>query len=54
MPSPGLNGIEAMQDGFPVRVYAVDRGTDLLIVAVDAPPALALALDATAGQVPTH
>jgi len=50
----GLYGIEAMQDGFPVRVYAVDRGTDLLIVAVDAPPALALALDATAGQVPTH
>jgi len=50
----GLYGIEAMQDGFPVRVYAVDRGTDLLIVAVDAPPALALALDPTAGQVPTH
>jgi hypothetical protein len=50
----GLYGIEAMDDGHPVRVYAVDRGTDLLIVAVDAPYEVAVELDPDAGQVPTH
>ena len=50
----GLYGIEAMDDGFPVRVYAVDRGTDLLVVAVDAPYEVAVELDPDAGQIPTH
>jgi hypothetical protein len=50
----GLYGIEAMDDGHPVRVYAVDRGTDLLVVAVDAPYEVAVELDPDAGQVPTH
>lgn len=50
----GLYGIEAMDNGFPVRVYAVDRGTDLLVIAVDAPYEVAVELDPDAGQVPTH
>ncbi|SCX60497.1 hypothetical protein SAMN03159343_4107 [Klenkia marina] len=50
----GLYGIDAVHAGYRVRIYAVDRGTDLLIVAVDAPPALATALDPTAGLTPTH
>lgn len=50
----GLYGIEAVQNGFPVRLYAVDRGTDLVVVAVDAPHRLAVALDPTVSQTPTH
>lgn len=46
----GLYGIEAIDDGFPIRVYAVDRGTDLLVVAVDAPWQLAIELDPELGQ----
>lgn len=50
----GLYGIEALDNGFPVRVYAVDRGTDLLVVAVDAPWEVAVELDPDADLAPTH
>ena len=49
----GLYGIDAVHCGFRVRIYAVDRGTDLLEAAVDVPTVLATALGSAAGLGPT-